>query len=102
MNHHLQVIFTSNIRLRNNLSESGYFHCGWILGSRQAGLSISITADLMGFLHMTVSTQDDGIKLQMSYKLYLQTFVIKVQKHLDDERGQWKMPRWSEISERLQ
>ncbi len=31
------------------------FECGMVVGVRRAGLSISETADLLGFLHTTIS-----------------------------------------------
>ncbi len=32
-----------------------YFECGMVVGPRRAGLSISKTADLLGFSHTTIS-----------------------------------------------
>ena len=38
-----------------NKGDLSYFECGTVLGARQAGLSISETADLLGFSHTIIS-----------------------------------------------
>ena len=47
--------FRPNVRMGKKCDLSD-FDCGMIVGARQAGLSISETADLLGFLHTTVSS----------------------------------------------
>ena len=44
----LQLMFTSTIRMGKKCDLSN-FDCGMIIGARQGGLSISETADLLGF-----------------------------------------------------
>ena len=46
-------MFTSNVRMGKKYSLSDFDH-GMIVGARWAGLSISETADLLGFSHTTV------------------------------------------------
>ncbi len=54
----LQLMFTLNIRLGMICD----FDCGMIVGARQAGLSVSETADLLGFSQTTVSRVYSKIK----------------------------------------
>ena len=48
------LMFTSSIRKRKRCDPSDC-HCGMVVGAKQGGLSISETADLLGFSHTTVS-----------------------------------------------
>ncbi len=54
MGQELQLMFTSTIRMgkKNDLSD---LDRGMIVGARRAGLSVSVTADLLGFSHSTFS-----------------------------------------------
>ncbi len=47
-------MFTSTIRMGKKCDLSD-LERGMIVGARRAGLSISLTADLLGFSHTTVS-----------------------------------------------
>lgn len=54
-------MFTSTIR-KGGQCDLGDFDCGMIVDTRQTGLSISITADLLGISFTTVVfTQKDAI-----------------------------------------
>ena len=46
------MVKTIRIGKKGDLSD---FECGMVVGARQAGLSISETADLLGFSHTTIS-----------------------------------------------
>ena len=58
----VQLFFRPNVRMGKKCDLSD-FDCGMIVGARQSGLSISVTADLLGFSHTTVSSfAENGAK----------------------------------------
>ncbi len=66
------------------------FEHGVVLDARRAGLSISETADLLGFSHRNISRV---------YREWFNKYKIsKWQKCLVDARGEW--PDWFELIER--
>ena len=50
----VQLFFRPNVRMGKKCDRSDFDH-GMIVGARQGGLSISETADLLGFSHTIVS-----------------------------------------------
>ncbi len=55
---HLDVVKTTKFKPSIRMGKKGYlsdFERGIFVGARRAGLSISKTADLLGFSHTTIS-----------------------------------------------
>ncbi len=75
------------------------FERGMIVGARRAGLSISKTADLLGFSRTTISRvyreRSEKEKISSEWQLC-------GRKSLVDVRGQGRMADWLEMIERQQ
>ncbi len=73
------------------------FERGMVVGPRRAGLSISQTADLLGFSHTTISS----VYREWSEKEKISSeWQLCEQKCLVDVRGEWA--DWLEMIERQQ
>ena len=66
------------------------FNSGMIVGATQGNLSISETADLLGFSHTTVSRSENGAKKKK--KTFSEQQFCR-QKHLVNKRGQRRRVR---------
>lgn len=67
------------------------FYLGMVVGARQVGLSIFITADLLGFLHTRVSGVHSELFIKGKTSCEWQFCAWKQIR--DEERGQWRMAR---------
>ncbi len=65
------------------------FECGMVVGARQAGLSISKTADLLGFSHTTISRDNrewsKKEKISSEQQLCRQNALF-----MSEVRGEWE------------
>ncbi len=74
-----------------------YFECGMVVGARRAGLSISKTADLLGFSRTTISRVYRELSEKEKRSSERQ---LCGRKCLVDVRGQRRMADWLEMIER--
>jgi len=71
------------------------FERGLVVGERRVGLSISETADLLGFSHTTISTEDSPKKYPLSGSSKGEKALL-----MPEVRGEW--PDWFKLIERQQ
>ncbi len=70
------------------------FECGMVVGARWAGLSISKTDDLLGFLHTIISRVYRKFKKKNIYiYIYILLYMLCERKCLVDVKGQRRMGR---------
>ncbi len=75
------------------------FECGMVVGARRAGLSISKTADLMGFSRTTIS-RDNREKSKKEKISSEQQLCRQNALFMSEVRGEWE--DWLETIERQQ
>ncbi len=75
------------------------FECGMVVGTRRAGLSISKTADLLGFSHATISMFTENDPKKRKYPVS-SSCVDENALLMSEVRGEWA--DWLEMIERQQ
>ena len=90
----IQLFFRPEWRINVTLTVD----CGMIVGSRQGGLSISETADLMGFSHTTVCRVCREWCKKLKKTCSEQQFCGQKHDVMREVRGEW--PEWSKLTGR--
>ena len=88
-------MFRPNVRMEKKCDLSDFDH-GMIVGARQGGLSITETADLLGFSHRTVAR----VCREWCKKQNRRVAVLQAETHLLMREVRGEGPDWSKLTGR--